>query len=448
MKQKIQYIPLIATALGLLTGCAASRGLSGKAVTATPAPYVLTPDSTHHTDLNMTFHIPEHYLSRRSRLVILPQLVRNDTVYDEYTPLVVDAPVYTQKTNRKKVLDNYTDPYEEKVLTTGKKALELPYRESLQLPENMDGAQILAVITTDGCGACTGIDTLQLATISCPAPVIVEPVRELAWMEPEFVIRPKVVNGKGVARLQFGISRSDINLSLGHNRQELENMVQTLSPILSDTLATLTAITITGMASADGSLAYNNTLSRNRANAAREWFLGQLRLNPEVQRLIAIDSRPEGWEPVLAAMTAAGDKDSVDVKGILTKYSHENDDVQERFIRRLPCWSRIKGNYLQKDRKVEYIYSYTLKSFTTDAELMDMYGKRPDAFNEEELLRVATLAATPDKKIEVYKTLLKYFPGSHVATNNLAVLYVQQGKMEEAKQVLGVTEKLVIRKAK
>ena len=110
--------------------------------------------------------------------------------------------------------------------------------------------------------------------------------------------------------------------------------------------------------------------------------------------------------------------------------------MQERYIRRLPCWNRIKNQYLQKDRKVEYVYTYTLKSFTSDAELLDMYRTRPDAFNEEELLRVAALSESHDKKKEVYRTIQKYFPTSQVAANNLAVLYLREGKEEKAREVL------------
>lgn len=91
---------------------------------------------------------------------------------------------------------------------------------------------------------------------------------------------------------------------------------------------------------------------------------------------------------------------------------------------------------MQKDRKVEYVYTYTLKSFTTDAELLDMYGKRPDAFNEEELLRVSTLKKTPEEKKEVYRTILHYFPQSQVAANNLAVLLLREDKANEAEAVL------------
>ena len=74
-----------------------------------------------------------------------------------------------------------------------------------------------------------------------------------------------------------------------------------------------------------------------------------------------------------------------------------------------------------------------------------MYRKRPDAFNEEELLRVAALAESPAGKREVYQTILRYFPHSKVARNNLAFLYVREGKEQEARELLGVSEKLIIK---
>lgn len=439
MKRNIQYITLLTASLGLLAGCASNRQ-AAKTVTTTPSPCVLTPDSANQVRMDMLFHVPENYFSRRSRLIITPQLVVEDTVKEEYMPLVLDAPIYNKKINRKKVLDQYIDPLEERAVKADKasRSFDLPYRETVQLPEGMEEGRIVAVVSTDGCGECTGIDTIDIAAISNPITLMkdVKEALQLSWIEPEFVIRPKIMEGKGVANLQFVINKSAIDLSMGNNRNELDDMMRTLAPILKDSLAIVNFLTITGMASADGSLAYNTPLARNRAAAAKQWLVGQLHIRPKVQQLISVDSRPEGWEPVLAAMIADGDPDAAAVKDILEKYKEDNDDVQERYIRRLPCWNRIKNQYLQKDRKVEYVYTYTLKSFTSDAELLDMYRKRPDAFNEEELLRVAALADSHDKKKEVYQTIQKYFPASQIAANNLAVLYLREGNEDKAREVL------------
>ena len=196
------------------------------------------------------------------------------------------------------------------------------------------------------------------------------------------------------------------------------------------------------MASADGSFATNTALARNRANAAMQWLVARLKVPAAVRRLIKVGSKPEGWEPVLAAMTADGHPDSLAVKHILETYTEGNDDVQEYYIRRLPCWGDIRQKYLQKDRRVEYIYTYTLRSFTDDAELLAMYRTRPDAFNEDELLRVASLAQTDGQRMEVYRTIQHYFPQSQVAANNLASLYLRQDREDEARRVLATPDKL------
>lgn len=440
MKRKIQYITLLSASMGLLAGCAASRQ-EGKTISVSPSLCVLTPDSANQVRMDMRFQVPGNYFSRRSRLVITPQLLVNDSVRDEYPPLVLDAPIYQKKRERMEELEGYVDPYARQARRAGKvsRPFELAYDETIELPEGLDNGRVVAVVSTDGCGECTGIDTIDIAAISNPITLIREVKDELrlSWIEPEFKIRPKVMRGKGVANLQFVINRYDINLEMGDNRRELEDMVNTLGPILNDPLAELGSITITGMASADGSLAFNTPLARNRAEAARKWLINRLEVSPRLRGRITVDSRPEGWQPVLDAMTAAGNPDSVRVKDILVRYAAENDDVQERHIRRLPIWNRIKADYLQKDRKVEYVYTYTLKSFTSDAELLDMYGKRPDAFNEEELLRVATLARGHERKKEVYQTIQRYFPQSQVAANNLAVLYLREGKTEKAREILG-----------
>lgn len=272
MKRNIQCITLL-SALGLLAGCAVSRQ-DGKTVTVTPSPCVLTPDSANQIQMDMRFHIPRDYFSKRSRLVITPQLLVNDSVRDEYVPLVLDAPIYNKKKERMEALTGYSDPYDFQAqpVENVSRSFDLPYHESFELPEGTDGGRIVAVISTDGCGECTGIDTIEIASIEVPVPEVLA----LDWIEPVFVITPKVMEGKKVAHLQFTINKSDIELSLGNNRRELDDMVGTLAPILGDSLATLNSLTITGMASADGSLAYNTELSRSRAVSAKNWLINRL----------------------------------------------------------------------------------------------------------------------------------------------------------------------------
>lgn len=439
MNKNIYRAALAAAALAMLAGCSVNRG-KDKSMTVTPSPCVIIPDSTGKAEIDLTFHVPPHCFSKRSRLIILPQLLSDDTVVAEYSPVVLDAPIYAKKKKRIEVLEGYRDPYSGKAVAVGNlsQPFDVQYHDIVRLPESVRDARIIGVVTTDGCGVCTGRDTIDMARVAMPT--IPEPVEtdtlDIFWIEPQFRIIPKERSGKGLALLQFIINRYDINLTLGNNSDELEDMVSTLAPILQDSLATLSSLEIYGMASADGSLAFNTALSRNRAESAKQWLVERLEIPADVQRIIKVGSRPEGWQPVLDAMISAGDPDSTAVKAILERYADSNDDVQERHIRRLPAWGKIKSRYLQKDRKVEYKYTYTIRNFTTDAELLEMYRTRPDAFNEEELLRVATLVEGIDRKKEVYLCILEYYPLSEIAANNLAVLYQREGKTEEARRVL------------
>ena len=439
------YIVAGTATAALLCGCAARRAATP--LTVSPQAAVLSSDSANRVDMDLTIHVPQGYLARRARMVITPQLMVNDTVADEYRPLVVDAPIYDKKRTRRETLeDDFRDPYADvrRTQANRREAFDLAYRQTVTLPQGVAVARIRAVVSEDGCGQCTGIDTIDLAAISNPITLMPEPREALhvAWMDPEFVIRPKVRSGRGEARLQFAINRYDIRLDMGRNRAELDSMVATLQPVLTDSLATINSIEINGMASADGSFATNTALARNRANAAMQWLVARLKVPAAVRRLIKVGSKPEGWEPVLAAMTADGHPDSLAVKHTLDTHTEGNDDVQEYYIRRLPCWGDIRQKYLQKDRRVEYIYTYTLRSFTDDAELLAMYRTRPDAFNEDELLRVASLAQTDGQRMEVYRTIQHYFPQSQVAANNLASLYLRQDREDEARRVLATPDKL------
>lgn len=422
----------------IFMSCSSARRMSGD-ISVVPGRQVLSPDSVGLVEMNVIFKVPRDYMSKRNRLFITPQVFVNNEFRAELEPLVVDAPIYMKKLERRLAIDNFQDIYGEyrRSVENTSSSFELEYRTRFRVPGEAETGFIRAVVSQDGCGECSGLDTLYLAGISNLTDLI-DPKEELelTWMEPEFVVRPKIREGKGEALLHFVINRYDINLDLGNNREELERMTNTLKPVLTDSLATLRGMNIYGMASADGPYGFNSRLARDRAAAAKQWLVKKLGIGAEVRELIQVDSRPEGWWPVYRAMVVDGHPDSLSVKEILTTYTKGNDDVQEAYIRRLSCWPDIRSKYLSKDRKVEYAYSYVIRSFTTDEELKTMYRVRPDAFNEDELLRVASLATNDTAKTEIYRTLMKYFPESTVAANNLSVLYLRSGQVEEAKKTL------------
>lgn len=169
MKQSIPSILLFSAVLAAGCGCASKRQ-TGKIITATPSPYVLTPDSANRVQMDLVFHIPASYFSNRERLVITPQLVVEDTVRDNYPPVVLASSVYTKKLNRKRELNRYQDPYEAETrqIDDVNRSFVFPYKQTLQLPSLFTNGRIVATVSVDGCGSCAEIDTIDLAVICRP----------------------------------------------------------------------------------------------------------------------------------------------------------------------------------------------------------------------------------------------------------------------------------------
>lgn len=399
----------------------------------------ITRDSSGMAGIDIDFEIPKGYIPARSRLILQPFLETADSVYNEgLDPMVIDARIFRQKMRRATVLDGYKDTLAPFATEYDPAELYFRYTGKTAAGASDNGGRIYAAVSSQGCGRCGILDTLLIGYIDDPVTLL--PVREalkIDWIEPEYKIEPKVRNGKGEARLQFVINQYDINLELAGNREEMNRMLNRLKAVTDDTLAVLDRVDIYGLASADGPFAFNTALSRNRALSARDWLVSMIGRDKISDSIFTVNSRPEGWWPVYEAMRQAGDPDASEVYEIIRDSDGtENDDIYEKAIRSLDCWAEIRRSYLQKDRKVEYEYEYTIRSFSSDEELKAMYRTRPDAFSIDEFLRLSSVMETPSEKMEIYRTLLHFFPQSSTGINNLAVLYLKSGDEEGARKVL------------
>ena len=420
-----------------LTAVSCSTTAPGPITTA-PSPCIIAPDRDGNARISLDIDIPANYINKRMRLYITPQLITDGSVKETFEPVVVEGNIFHKKSIRETVLEGRNDKYASTatVINTSR-----PYRvrfeRSVVLPFSVETARVTGLVSSEGCSKCRTYDEIDLAALATPLTLLPSPQLRTSFDETTLEIAPKVFNGHEEANLQFEINKADIDLDLGSNRSELERVRTKLTPVVKDPYSTVNSLRITGMASADGPLKKNTQLAQDRASAASDWLSTAINFPASVRRKIRVHSRPEGWEPVLKAMQEEGDPDAVKVEKILEKYAEENDDVAEKYIRALPSWKYIADNYLAKDRKVEFEYSYTIKSFTTDKELCDIYKRRPELLSEAEFLKMAAIRAeNPDSLTDIYRTAVKYYPKSAVAVNNLGQLYLGDEEFAKARKVL------------
>lgn len=423
---------IILSAAAIMAGCNSGN----KIITTTPDNLTVAASRKGEVNLNVDFNLPAHTVASRSRLFITPAFMVGDTIVKEYAPLVIDGRIYDKKLLRDAVLHGKVDPYALTAIHVLNHSLPMSVNlsETLQLPAGFKEGRLVAVTSKDGCGMCTGIDTLLLANIDFPRFEL--PNARKSYMKPEFKVVPKVHQGNGEARLQFIVNKWDIVPGLANNKAELQRILDDLGPILSDSLATVTSLNIFGSASAEASYNHNVMLATNRANSAKMWLMANLNIPAALGKKIKVGARPEGWEPVVQAMIAANDPDSIKVRELMIKYPGPTDDAAEKYIRCLPCWKRIRDNYLAKDRKVLYDYTWSIKNFTNDEEMIEMYKVRPDALSESEFLHVADLAVNNDDRLLVYRDLLKFYPDCLAAINNMAAIYLENEQPAKAVELL------------
>lgn len=219
MKLKIAYLAIAGIGLALLTvmsSCSKQNIVSDKKITCTPDSFMLLPDSSNQAALNLQVHIPKHYFSKRSRLFVIPVLTDSDSIVAKYKPIVLDAPIYRKKMERKWVLDSIADPYDSiaQGVTDTKVDLSVLYNDTITLPANFRKGSLVAVASADGCGECRAISHTKIADVFRPE---IKKQLHLNWMMHTFEIKPKIREGKGVARLEFAINKFDINLKMSNN---------------------------------------------------------------------------------------------------------------------------------------------------------------------------------------------------------------------------------------
>lgn len=377
---------------------------------------------------------------RRSRVLVHPYLLCLDSSMFYLDSMALDAPLYVKKNERRLVLDGlYEDPYAGNILYLADQDKDsLAYRDTVDASGISQVSKLLVALWAEACGKISPIDTLEIGTLPhLPSLLSIPGSLRWIWAEGRGTHAGKTRSGMGVARLQFALNLSLIQPQLGDNRREIDSMLQTLGKIVQDTLASLTQLQIYGLASADGPYHFNMELAEDRAIAARDLLVRELGLNPRQASVIQAFSRPEGWWPVFYDMKYAGDPDSSLLKAIIEGSDNfSDDDPYEGKIRALPCWDRIAKDYLHKDRKVEYFYSYTYKTFAGRQELEEMYRQRPETFSEAELYALAGFQTDTATLQEIYVYLLERYPLSRAAVNNLAVLYACQGQFDRALELL------------
>ena len=214
--------------------------------------------------------------------------------------------------------------------------------------------------------------------------------------------------------------------------QSIKDFQAALDEIKANERKTLVGTDVVAYASPDGKEDQNAKLSDNRSKSAEKAFAKVTKKHP-VDGPVKVSSVGEDWEGFqeLVAESDLEDKDLI--IRVLSMYS--DPAVREKEIKNMSAvYTTLAKEVLPELRRARFIANVEFKNYTSE-ELLKLVDENIDVLDETALLRAATLVKENADKIALYKKAVEKFNSAN-CQYNLAVAYIWDGKLAEAKAAL------------
>ena len=244
----------------------------------------------------------------------------------------------------------------------------------------------------------------------------------------------EVITENEEAQIHFLVNSAQVRNS-ELKSQDLKDYKETLAALEGDARRTIVGTDVVSYASPEGSEKFNNKLSDKRGQNASK-ALSKFMKGVDAGE-ISVKSIGEDWEG-FQDMVAKSDLEDKDlIIRVLSMYSDPN--VREREIRNMSnVYKTLADDVLPQLRRSRFITSVEYTNYTPE-ELAKIVEENIDILDEEAILRAAALTKDNNDKIDLYAEAIKKF-NSDRAKYNSAVVYLEEGKVEKAADVLAKVE--------
>jgi len=371
-------------------------------------------------------------LGRQQSVRLVPVLVSADgTRQQELVPVLIEGKVRSKVTDRKLALGELQE--EEGMIrlkrANGEEQTVAYQTVTPYAPWMVNGRlEVRGYIT--GCAQCSEGDEILTAGEVLPYS---EPVFALApAMQPaEEEVKRRAENKS--ARLEYRRDSYAVLPEYRTNRAELESVQRSFALLKENPNLTVTGIYITGYASPEGSMAYNEKLSQRRAQTFADYVRQH---NRELKKeLWHVAWKGEDWDGFHRQVEqASGWEKRQDVLLILEGCEGSQDDCEKQIRASL---SREDYQYLLDElyaplRRNDYRIEYTVRNFTPE-EARQMLETRPDLLSAAEMQRVADgYGHGSENYRKALRTALRTYPDNVAIRHNLALAEVEAGNYTEA----------------
>ncbi|MDC2172659.1 OmpA family protein [Bacteroides thetaiotaomicron] len=298
----------------------------------------------------------------------------------------------------------------------------------------MDSASLVVEERLTGYRARTTTTRYRLnnsVSLSTRAPYEVSPV--VAFILPDKEV--KVRHRQGKAYLDFPVGRSVILPTYRRNPEELSKIDDALRDVMGNSDVTIQGIYIEGYASPEGTYASNDRLSKARAEALREYIVSKFPLNSS---LFKVSNVAEDWDGLVELVNASDMAQKEQVLKIIETIGifGGRESALMRLNGGVPYLLMLKEMFPEL-RRVEYQVDYTVKDYDLPKTLV-VLQKNPADLSQLELYNLAFSSEKwgGDFNRIFVEVIPRYFSDDAVANNNAAAVLIQGGELATAKRFL------------
>jgi outer membrane protein OmpA-like peptidoglycan-associated protein len=297
-------------------------------------------------------------------------------------------------------------------------------------------------VITDLC-ECNG-EAQQLASERVAERIVLEGAEPYRVLPNVAYIRPEVEAVKARSEsndvfLDFPVSQTDINPNFGNNPRELAKIETLIREIRSDANVQVTGVSITGYASPEGDINFNNQLSRGRAESLRNYLASRSGIPPQQYRL---GNGGEDWEGLvrrIQSLNNFGPKETV--LSIIRYYNPVERKDRLKALDNGRLWQWMLNEIYPSLRRVVSRIEYTVRGFNPE-EAKEVFKTRPQQLSLNEMFLVANTYEEGSKEFaSAFETAVRVFPNDPVANLNAAASALLDKDLAKAERYLQKAQK-------
>lgn len=384
--------------------------------------------------------LDEMELNRQQSLRLVPVLVSADGMrQQELTPVLIEGKVRSKVTARRQALGEM--PEGESTLRLKRKNGEeqtVAYQAETSFAPWMVNGRLEVRGYVTGCAACSEGDEVMAAGSILPYS---EPTFTMApAMQPaEEEVKRRAENKS--ARLEYRRDSYAVLPEYRTNRAELESVQRSFALLKENPNLTVTGIYITGYASPEGSMAYNEKLSQRRAQTFADYVQKHNKDLPK--DLWHVAWKGEDWDGFVAQVEQAeGWPARAKVQEAIAQCNDNIDACEWKIRQQLSAddYRYLIDELYAPLRRNDYRIEYTVRNFTPE-EARQMLETRPDLLSAAEMQRVADgYGHGSENYRKALRIALRTYPDNVAIRHNLALAEVKAGNYTEAITLLKDTK--------